>query len=450
MTNQFRVQFGLTSEDNEALRSGRGNGKTNDRTISWVNGIHKKYKLTGEITTVPRTIPSDKCYNMDQYKRINDRKRSRSREKSPKVFPEVLIRAKSPGSLYNTPRSHSRDQSPYNFKEVNIRAKSPINCQSDRKSRSRERSHRSFQNIRSTSRDKSLYSCRTPRSKSRDKSPYSFYDGRSQSREKSPFRVEDSKEMQCFDGNAGSYIALTPITLDTAWVGIGQSSQNMLSNQLCLITNTGKEINRMPMEPFYPLSIHPIYKQLYGGFHADRTVRLIDTTTGETEIIVQHSSDPDQIKVTSDDHLLVATDTPKGKIKKYTLKGEIVSISGYKYQVTDIDNCPITNRVLISCVEDGVILLDHNLQVIHTFTGQFGPTMKKSFVCYTAVFDNTGNILVGDYKNSAVYHFGRDGLTFIEKVKIEGMKHPAQIRSLHHTLWIRCEGSNKIMWVDLL
>ena len=230
-------------------------------------------------------------------------------------------------------------------------------------------------------------------------------------------QVPPSADMQltCFDNTSPHYDSVTPVTKDTAWTRVpiyDESDKTYYCNiKLSLITNTGKVLRHMQTEnnnKIVWICIQPRTGTLYGGF-GDKTIRNINTTTGKTTTILQCQYMPRLIKVTSDDHVLVGTWQNKESVCKYKPKNtnilkskQLVSTSTEKYKVWDIDHSPSTGRVVISCNDAGVVVLNSDLTQIHRFTGLPGDSRKK-FVCDTAVFDSHSNIVIGDCRNKDIY-----------------------------------------------
>ena len=244
-----------------------------------------------------------------------------------------------------------------------------------------------------------------------------------------------------YDSITPEYDSITPISTDKAWVGEYDSRNG---NELRLITSTGKILRHFETdEEFYRLSIHTTTGQLYGAF-LDDTVRSINTTTGVTTTVIHSQCRPERITVTHDNHVLVGSRVDLTSVLKYKLTGELVHQSTEKFRVQDIDHCPNSNRVLLSCSTDGISVLDDKLNSIHTFTG-LSEHGRRLFPCYSAVFDNSGNIIVSDLFNREIYILDSKHLDLKQKLNIDGLSCPKQIRLNQNILWVRCEYSRKIM-----
>ena len=255
-----------------------------------------------------------------------------------------------------------------------------------------------------------------------------------------------------FDNESPRYYSATPISADTAWVGEHRYNEHNKkyynSNKLRLITSTGTVLcirNFDTNDWITHLSVHPITGLLYCGFYRDRTVRSIDTTTGRTTTVIHCGCRPDRIKVTHDDHVLVSTWMEPDSVYRYKLTVGFVHKSTEKYQVFDIDHCPTSNRVLLSCGYAGVVVLDNRITLmIHTFNGLSGQG-RKMFGCQTALFDNSGNIIVGDCDNKEIYILDGKHFSLIHKLHIDGISKSSEIRLYHNTLWVTCREPDKIM-----
>ena len=252
-----------------------------------------------------------------------------------------------------------------------------------------------------------------------------------------------------FDNESPMYYSATPISADTAWVGECRYDEHDKKyyniNKLRLITSTGTVLRHFDTNHnFIPLSVHPTTGLLYGGFYGDKTVRRIDTTTGSTTTLIHCECDPDRIKVTHDDHVLVGTFKEADSVCQYKLTDGLVYKFTEKYKVWDIDHCPTSNRVLLSCGYGGVVVLDNHLTRIHTFTGLSGQGREK-FVCASAIFDNSRNIIVGDYHNKEIYILDGKHFGLIHKLHIDGISEPCKIRLYQNTLWVACREPRKIM-----
>ena len=238
------------------------------------------------------------------------------------------------------------------------------------------------------------------------------------------------------------YRQLTPVNNETAWAISGSYE----SNQLHLLTRTGKSLRVIQTDTnVTSLSVHPVTGQLYGGFRADNTIKCIDTDSGMTTINVKCEIRPNRIKLTRDNRVLVGTNKDKYMypVCMYKLTGELVRKSHEKYQVCDIDQCTRTKRVAVSCGYDGVVILDRNLNKIHTFTG------LTRHVLFTATFDDHGNLIVGDWFSQEVYIVDGDQFNLIQKIHVDDKPYPSQIKLHQHILWIECKRPRKILCIEI-
>ena len=271
----------------------------------------------------------------------------------------------------------------------------------------------------------------------------------SETREPTTSHVSFDNIDPCFDG-------LAPITKDQAWAGKTEydkeNQKHYNVNKLYLINSSGTVVKIIKTDKnFRSLSAHPLSGKLFGGFHEDKTIRSIDIT-GKTKIIVECECKPDRITVTNDNHLLVSTCAfgVKSRIYKYKLPaGKLVQKSPDEYEVVqDIDHCPGKNSVVLSCYAEGAVVLDNNMNKMHTFTGL--PNQEKpKFRCYTAIFDSQCNLVIGDWENKEVYILDGDCYDLIRKLRISEMACPYMMRLYQNSLWVECCHPSKIMCIDL-
>ena len=271
---------------------------------------------------------------------------------------------------------------------------------------------------------------------------------------KAPHRYLTVSTQSTWSNEDPIYYQVTPITNDTAWAGIYGYNKDkqkwcVTNNNLQLLTIKGKPLHKIQTERnFKSLSHHPTTGLLYGGFYADKTVCSIDTESGKTTVTVQCDIDPGRIKVTKDDDVLVGTKEGKYTAYRYRLTGELVHTSPEKYTVHDIDQCTRTNKVMLSCDDDGVVILNQSLTKIHTFTGLTGQTRKK-FECITAIFDSYGNLIVGDWHNKEIYILDGDQYNLIQNLPIDDMSRPYKMKLNSNILWVECKYPMKVMCIDL-
>ena len=242
--------------------------------------------------------------------------------------------------------------------------------------------------------------------------------------------------------NAQAYVSIEPINREIAW-----AHSRIPYDTLYLITNEGREIYQLPVQEGYPLSILPTTGDLYGGFYKPNTIRRIDFS-GKTAIIIHTKTDPDHIKMTKDGHVLVGTDEPPALICKYTITGELLYTSSDKHKVKDIDHCSKTQNIVAACKFEGVVILDTKLNKLYTFTGLKGEE-RSVFESWTAVFDKHGNIIVGDYNNKEIYMLDGNSYNLIQKLHVDGLSCPIELRLYRNILWIRSRHPGKIMSVEL-
>ena len=244
-----------------------------------------------------------------------------------------------------------------------------------------------------------------------------------------------------FDDVSPWYNTATTVSIDTVWIG-------EYNKKLRLITNTRTVLHHFE-DDFFGLSVHPTTGQLYGSFHdflGDQTVRSIDTRTGSTTTVIHCECRPYRIKVTHDHHVLVGKSLNTASVYRYKLTGELVHKSTEKYIVHDIDHCPTSNRVLLSCSFDGVVVLDNHLTRIHTFTG-LSRQGREKFRCATTIFDNSGNIIVCDCDNKEIYILDSERFGVIIKLHIDGLSNIYQIRLYQNTMWVACRYPDNIMCI---
>ena len=237
----------------------------------------------------------------------------------------------------------------------------------------------------------------------------------------------------------------TPITDDKAW------ARNFNErNQLCLISSTGQSLKEIQTDKnLASISVHPKTGQLYGGFSRDNTIRSIDTESGSTTVIVQCDITPDRIKVTKDNHVLVGGTLMNFPVYRYKLTCKLVHKSPETYNVSDMDQCAKTNRVVLSCDTKGVMILNNNLTKLHHFNGLTGGLTRKKLECVTAIFDSYGNLIVGDWCNKEVYILNTNQYRLIQKLPIKNMSNPFWFKLYQNTLWLQCSNPSKAMCIDM-
>lgn len=239
--------------------------------------------------------------------------------------------------------------------------------------------------------------------------------------------------------------------------------------RLWRISSSGSQISSKPTEvsqEFSCLGIHPIKNELYGGFNGDNTVRSINLSSRRINaIVVTCNCRPDVIKVLQDDRVLVATNEKKEHVYLYKLTGKLVLKSTEEYSaVYDIDHCKKSKNSVISCGEEGVVVLDPILAKIYTLSGRAGPAktlgkqrfslqyfpLKNSpkFVCTTAIFYTDGKLIVST-KNKELCIIGKD-YTILQKLPVEGMSKLVRMHLYENILWLECRSPRKIMCIEIL
>ena len=255
-----------------------------------------------------------------------------------------------------------------------------------------------------------------------------------------------------FDNSRSPYNPVIPaVTQYTAWTSgriyDEDTGKYTISNKLHTISITGESLCHFTTDTeILFLSVHPTTRQLYGGFD-DNPIRMIDTANGNTTTIIYCYTPPRRFTVTRDDQVL-AGGVNEGNVHRYTLTGKLVNKSTEKYDVCDIDQCDMTNRVAVSCGEEGLVILDTNLTKIHTFTGLTGQNRKK-FDCTTAIFNSHGNLIVGDFANKEIYVVGGERYTLIQKLQIDDMACPSIIRLYQNILWVTCFYPHKVVCIEI-
>ena len=245
------------------------------------------------------------------------------------------------------------------------------------------------------------------------------------------------------------YIQISPVTNDTAWAG----NYNQM-NLLHLISSTGKSLREIQTDrDFTGLSVHPTTGKLYVGITGDNTIASIDTESGRTSDVVQCAIKPDKIIVTRDNDVLVGTWDDENPVYRYKLKDGLVHRSPENYNLYDIDQCARTNRVVVSCGSDGVMILNNNLTKLHKFTGLTGGlnilTPKKKFEWRTSIFDTFGNLIVGDYINKKVFILDGYQYKLIQKVPVKDMSNPQKLKLYNNILWVQCLTPGKVMYIEM-
>lgn len=238
------------------------------------------------------------------------------------------------------------------------------------------------------------------------------------------------------------YYSITPYFNDKAWVGKKNVYES--TNKLCLLTNKGTIEHETETDGvFVSLCIHPTTKQLYGGFE-DNTVKSIENVSGTTIIVAKCECLPESIKVTSDNNVLVGT-TSGYNVSRYNLKGGSVQESSESFKVHNIDHCLTSNRVLLSCGYDGIVILNNKLLRIYKFTGLSGQG-RKVFECRSAIFYE-GNIIVSDFSNKEIFIIEGEHFRLIRNLHINGLTYPMEIKLSQKVLWVRCLQPQTIMCI---
>ena len=240
--------------------------------------------------------------------------------------------------------------------------------------------------------------------------------------------------------NDTQYHSVAPVSKNTAWVAVG-------INTLQLITNTGTILRTIEIDinvTFYSLSANLQTRELFGGFD-DNVIRSIDISSGATKSIIKCEYVPNIIKVTKDGYILVGFEDPEF-IHKYEMNGFLAQTSAEKYEVFDIDHYPITNKVLLSCQDKGLVLVDSNLNKCNTFLGRPGPKRYR-FLCATAAFDNSGDVIVGDYLNREMYVLSGENLQWRRKLNAP-LSCPLEIKLCQNMIWVVCDEPHQIICIE--
>ena len=273
---------------------------------------------------------------------------------------------------------------------------------------------------------------------------------------------QSTQNVATLDNTTVRYYSICPISKDTAWAGeydyMEAEDKYRVDKNLRLITNTGQVLKKIQTPSlFEPLVFNHKTNKLYGGFYARNTVRLINTETGTLTTVVECPCRPDRLLITHDDHILVGTFTAKednNHIYKYTLDGKLVMISSERFEAWDINQCPMTSRIVVSCGEAGVVVLEKDLCRVSTYMGIPSGDLSdsdKEFWPFTSAFDPQGNLVIGDYDNIVKLHIV-DGqkMTLIQGIKQSDLSKPWQFRYFNDILWFTGRHPEKIMCIKIL
>lgn len=110
-----------------------------------------------------------------------------------------------------------------------------------------------------------------------------------------------------------------------------------------------------------------------------------------------------------------------------------------------------TNRVVIACDEEGVMILNNDLTKIHSFTGLTGVwyMFKKRLNCTSAMFDSSDNLIIGDHDNREIYILDRKQYNLIQKLSIKDMSNPARFKLYQDILWVQSLNPSKVMCIQM-
>ena len=188
--------------------------------------------------------------------------------------------------------------------------------------------------------------------------------------------------------------------------------------------------------------------KIYGGF--PKKVGIIDIvkSKGDVRKVFETQHAP-TITVTNDGHIISFDCT--NRISKHTISGVFVSASDTVYNdCYDISECPLNNRIVIACHENGVVVLDKSLTKIFEYKGQDKTAKVEEFRSYSAVFDGQGDILVGDYFNKCIHVVCGDSGQCLQVLDTEGLSCPREIRLFQNMLWVRCEHPDRIICIEVV
>ena len=247
------------------------------------------------------------------------------------------------------------------------------------------------------------------------------------------------------------YAAITPIGKNSAWACHlrtydERTKKYLYTDVLSLIDSKRNVIQQVKLDVnISNLQTHPITRQPFCITDKDNFVRTIDTTTGKTTNIFKCPKDLHRLKVTHDNHFITGTcglSEKKETICKYKITGELLKESSQKYNAHDIDHCPQTNRVAISRGEEGLTLLNSDLTTIKTFN-------RKNMFCRSAIFNDHGNLIIGDYSNKEIIVVDGESLSYIQKLEIDGITRPGKLKLYDNILWIDCFEPDKLICVRI-
>ena len=237
--------------------------------------------------------------------------------------------------------------------------------------------------------------------------------------------------------------SLCPITSDSAWVKVQQGTFSG-TTKLTLINNKGKVKQNIKVPGYLLcLGVHPVSRQLYGGF-TDKTVKAIDAKSGRTTLKVDTDCVPYSIAINAEDRVIVGN-YEGVSVHKYKLEsGALACKSAEEYNVYDISLCPLTNHVVIAC-DDEVVVFDTFLATLFKFTST---DFSRFIGSFTAIFDANGSIFVGDHKNKKIHILdGKQG-QFAHSLTVDVLE-PVELRLYGSILWVSCRNPDKVVLVKL-
>ena len=143
------------------------------------------------------------------------------------------------------------------------------------------------------------------------------------------------------------------------------------------------------------IAIHPTTDLLYCVCFSDNSIRTVDIHTGTTSILFTTVDKPYCMAFTGDGTIFVGFYITC-KVVNYTMSGQVI-------KSFDVEN---PWNIFVSDITGNIVIAARGVLVVNKDYPDFPkemPQSKKILVCYDAVFDTEGHILVDDYDNKEVH-----------------------------------------------